>query len=31
MERFAVQFRHGDLAVALKFPGEDGGKLVVVA
>src|SRR3982075_2444161 len=31
MERLAMQFRCGDLAVALKFPGEDGGKVVVGA
>src|ERR1700716_2878957 len=30
MKRLAVQLRGGDLAVALKFPGEDGGKGVVV-
>jgi len=31
MERLAVQFRRRDLAVALKFPGEHRGQILIVA
>src|SRR5207302_8805760 len=31
MERFAMQFWRRDLSIALKFPGEDVGEIVIVA